>query len=118
VKENQRRIAVSRRLRREATDAERILWARLRSGQLHNIKFRRQQCVGPYIVDFISYEKRFVLEIDGGQHNTEQARKKDEARTAWLKQRGYQMLRVWNNDVLRNTDGVLEKIVEALQQVR
>jgi len=76
--------------------------------------FRRQQPIGPYIVDFASFERKLIVEIDGGQHNEKEAREKDEERTAWLEQRGYRVLRFWNNDVLMNTAGVLERIRKAL----
>jgi very-short-patch-repair endonuclease len=78
-------------------------------------KFRRQQPIGPYIVDFINFENKLVIEIDGGQHGQDNMRKKDEDRTMWLKGRGYQVLRFWDNEVLQNIDGVLEKILAALK---
>ena len=76
--------------------------------------FRRQQPIGPYIVDFASFERKIIIEIDGGQHNDKEAREKDEERTAWLKEWGYRVLRFWNNDVLMNTEGVMEEIRKAL----
>ena len=106
---------IARKLRRDQTDAERTLWIRLRNKQLGGVKFRRQQPVGPYIVDFIDFDNRLVVEIDGGQHNEEEMRKKDENRTMWLRERGYQVLRFWDNEVLCNVDGVLEKILAALK---
>ena len=77
-------------------------------------KFRRQQPVGPYIVDFINFDSSLIIEIDGGQHNDE-VRKKDEDRMMWLQNRGYRVIRFWNNEVLQNIDGVLEKILAALK---
>ena len=79
------------------------------------MKFRRQQPLGRYIVDFVNFERKIVVELDGGQHNERQARGRDKQRAAWLKERGYQVLRFWNNEVLVNMEGVLEKIEEALQ---
>ena len=79
------------------------------------MKFRRQESLGPYIVDFVSFESKIVVEIDGGQHNEKETRASDEERTAWLKQRGYRVLRYWNNDVLVNMDGVLSNIQEFLR---
>jgi very-short-patch-repair endonuclease len=118
-----RRINLSRTLRQRQTHAERFLWAKLRNRQLKGVKFRRQQPLGPYIVDFISFEKKIIVEVDGGQHNTPspypspvegEGKTRDRERDAWLKERGYLVLRFWNNDLLANMDGVLEKIVENL----
>lgn len=114
MKESRRRIAFARKLRQSHTDAERALWAKLRNKQLEGVKFRRQQPVGGYIVDFVSFERKIIVEIDGGQHNEEEMSKRDEERTTWLRDRGYQVLRFWNNEVLVNTQGVLEKIREVL----
>ena len=111
--ERQKQTGLARDLRRQQTDAERVLWARLRSRQLGGVKFRRQQPLGPYVVDFASLEKRIVVEVDGSQHGDEEGGRRDEKRTAWLQDRGYQVLRFWNNDVLLNTDAVLECIMEA-----
>ena len=108
-------IAFARELRQEQPDAERALWVRLKNKQLEGTKFRRQQPIGPYIVDFASLETKLVIEIDGGQHNEKELRERDEERTTWLKERGYQVLRFWNNEVLMNMEGVLERIREALE---
>ena len=107
-------IAFARELRQKQTDAERALWLRLRNKQLEGVKFRRQQPIGPYIVDFVSFERKLVIEIDGGQHNEEETRERDEERTTWLKERGYQEFRFWHNEVLMNMEGILERIREAL----
>ena len=74
-------------------------------------KFRRQAMMGSFIVDFICFEKKLIIEVDGGQHADNEA---DAIRDQWLTERGYRVLRFWNNDVLSNRDGVLEKIVEHL----
>ena len=101
-------VETARRLRREMTGPERKLWSRLRNNQLHGLKFRRQVPLGPYVVDFLCQEAKLVVEIDGFQHaSTIDA---DEQRTAWLAENGYRVLRFWNNDVLQELDGVLEKI--------
>jgi len=115
MKKSRVRKNIARRLRRDQTDAERTLWSRLRSKQFGGAKFCRQQPIGPYIVDFINFDIRLVVEIDGGQHSEEEMRKKDEDRTMWLRERGYQILRFWDNEVLQNVDGVLEKILAALK---
>lgn len=112
----QEQVSFARELRRNQTDAEKALWIKLRNKQLEGVKFRRQQPIGPYIVDFVSFERRLVIEIDGGQHNEEEIRERDEERTTWLKGRGYQVLRFWNNEVLISMDSVLEMIREALRR--
>jgi very-short-patch-repair endonuclease len=75
-------------------------------------KFKRQQPIGPCIVDFVCFEAKVVLELDGGQHADAEA--EDRARDTWLRAQGFRVLRLWNNDVLQNLDGVLERIVENL----
>ena len=109
------RISIARELRQRQTQAERVLWGRLRNRQLEGVKFRRQQPIGHYVVDFASFEKRVIVEIDGGQHNERGISEKDESRAGWLKGEGYRVLRFWNNEVLNNVDGALEVIREALR---
>ena len=94
------------------TDAETLLWRRLRGAQIERHRFRRQVPVGPYIVDFACLKARLVVEVDGGQHagTVEQ----DERRTGWLVAQGFRVLRFWNTDVLQETDGVLESIRAAI----
>jgi very-short-patch-repair endonuclease len=75
-------------LRRASTETEKLLWQKLRARQLGGAKFRRQTPIGPYIVDFASFEHRLVVEIDSSQHNTSQGRQHDLKRTAWLEARG------------------------------
>ena len=103
----------ARQLRKNLTDAERLLWRKLRLWQLDGFKFRRQQPLGGYIVDFACLEKRLVIEIDGGQHA--QQANYDTERDAWLREQRFVVLRFWNNDVLKNIDGVLEVIAKNLQ---
>ncbi|MBK5100741.1 MAG: endonuclease domain-containing protein [Desulfobacteraceae bacterium] len=103
---------LARTLRRRATDAEKLLWQRLRNRQLEGFKFRRQQTIGRYIVDFVNFEKRLVVELDGGQHAIE--KDKDEKRDAWLKGEGYAVLRFWDNKVFENLEGILEVIRRSL----
>ena len=98
----------ARELRRKQTDAESILWRRLRNRQLLGLKFRRQRPVGSYIADFACLEAGLVIELDGGQH-VEQA-DYDAARARALKQAGFRTLRFWNHEVLNETDAVMEKI--------
>jgi len=109
------KTSLARELRQRQTETEKTLWARLRNRQLEGVKFRRQQPIGHYVVDFASCENRIIVEIDGGQHNERGITEKDEERTVWLKGEGYHILRFWNNEVLKNVDGVLEVIREALR---
>jgi very-short-patch-repair endonuclease len=101
----------ARRLRRDSTDAERLLWRKLRE-VFPTAKFRRQSPVGPYVADFLSFRHGLIIEVDGGQHATRQDRA--ERRTAFLEAEGHRVLRFWNNDVLQNSDGVLQVIAMAL----
>jgi very-short-patch-repair endonuclease len=106
-------LARSRQMRSEATDAERKLWQNLRRGNL-GVKFKRQYTARGYIVDFCCPQRRLVIELDGGQHaeNVEY----DQRRSSILGKDGFTVLRFWNTDVLENIDGVLESIIQALQQ--
>jgi very-short-patch-repair endonuclease len=103
----------ARALRKNPTDVERLLWRHLRMWQLDGYKFRRQQPIRNYIVDFVCLEKRLIIELDGGQH-VEQL-KYDTERDAWLRAQGFSVLRFWNNEVLQNSDGVKQVIFKALQ---
>jgi very-short-patch-repair endonuclease len=96
------------------TDAEKVLWRHLRLRQIDGHKFRRQHPVGNYIVDFICLEKRLIIEVDGGQHAEDMSY--DLERSSWLETRGYMMLRFWNNQVLNETQAVVEAIMRALDQ--
>ena len=82
MRESRRQIALARKLRQSQTDAEKALWAKLKARQLEGIKFRRQQPLGPYIIDFISFERKIIVEVDGGHHNERKARERDKERTA------------------------------------
>jgi very-short-patch-repair endonuclease len=93
-------------LRVSMTDAERKLWRALRARGA-GVKFRRQAPLGPYVVDFVSFESRIIIEVDGGQHADSEA---DRMRDRYFESRGYRVLRFWNNDVLSNLDGVLTVI--------
>ncbi|MBA1233646.1 endonuclease domain-containing protein [Stutzerimonas nitrititolerans] len=101
----------ARQLRRNMTDAERMLWQHLRAHRLGGQKFRRQQLLGPYVLDFVHFGARLIIEADGGQHSESQH---DALRDAWLKGQGFRVLRFWNNDILLNTEGVLAVIFEAV----
>ena len=103
----------ARNLRREMTDAEQLLWRHLRRRQIKGQKFRRQHPLGRYIVDFACLEARLIVEVNGGQHADREGQ--DAARTAWLEQKGYRVLRFWNNDVLGNLEAVLQVIWSEVQ---
>jgi very-short-patch-repair endonuclease len=102
----------ARTMRAKPTDAEHRLWQHLRAGRLPNFKFRRQQPLGNFIVDFVCLEARLIVELDGGQHNGSAT---DVARDAWLTSQGLVVLRFWNNEVFENLEGVLERILVQLQ---
>jgi len=98
----------ARSLRKRLTDAERLLWSRLRNHQLAGYKFRRQQVMSVYIVDFVCLEPKLIIELDGGQHATQI--EYDAKRSSYLNSLGFKVLRFWNNDVLSNLESVLESI--------
>jgi very-short-patch-repair endonuclease len=104
-------IENARKLRKSMTDAERAMWRLLRDRRLSGWRFRRQEPIDRYVVDFICFEARLVLEIDGGQHFESEA---DKRRDAYLQAQGLRVLRFWNNDVLSNREGVQRIILEAL----
>jgi very-short-patch-repair endonuclease len=99
---------LARTLRKQQTNAEKLLWSRLRSRQLEGCKFRRQQPIGPYIADFLSLEPKLIIELDGGQHAEQQ--EQDNQRTRYLQALGYRVLRFWNHEVLNDLEAVLEAI--------
>ena len=107
-------IHIVRRLRREQTEAEKFLWRRLRNKQVEGAKFRRQQPIGPYIVDFVCLEKKVIIEVDGGHHNEAEVSVNDDDRAKWLSSEGYRVLRFWNNEVLNDTGSVTERIREVV----
>ena len=96
-----------RELRRNQTDAERALWAKIRNKQFLEMKFFRQFSFGPYILDFYCPEIKLAVELDGGQHNQPEGREYDAARTNYLNAQGVEVVRFWNNEVLAEMDGVL-----------
>ena len=102
----------ARRLRRNQTEAERRLWEQLRANQLCGFKFRRQYPIGVFIVDFCCFQRRLVVELDGGQHAT--LTEADQRRSTILLSRGYRVLRFWDNEVFKDINAVIERIAEAL----
>ena len=105
--------ANARELRSNPTDAERTLWKHLRLRQSNGHRFRRQAPIGPYIVDFVCFEKRLIVEVDGGHHSEQRAY--DSQRTSWLESQGFRVLRFWNNQVLKEATAVVDVIAEALE---
>lgn len=101
----------ARSLRRTATEAEKLLWHGLRDRRLGGFKFRRQQTIERYVVDFLCHDRRLIVEVDGGQHNVQA----DAPRTAFLEAQGYRVLRFWNPEVLTNLTSVLETILGAAE---
>lgn len=103
-----KQLEFARNLRHEQTDCENLLWSRLRAHRLFGLKFRRQQPVGRYVVDFLCPERKLIVELDGGQHMDQAGH--DAERDAWLIREGYVVLRYWNNEVMSNLEGVLEDV--------
>ncbi|MFA7241675.1 MAG: DUF559 domain-containing protein [Sulfuricellaceae bacterium] len=106
-------LTFARNLRIRQTDAESLLWGLLRNRRLLGLKFRRQHPFPPYILDFYCCEVNFAVELDGGQHAEQQHY--DQQRTDYLERRGIKVLRFWNNEVLQQTESMLEKIYLTLE---
>lgn len=104
---------IARKLRRDMTDAERLLWSRLRGGQLDGRKFVTQFPIGDAVADFACRSAKLVVELDGGQHSVAA----DAERTRLIEAHGYKIIRFWNSDVMTNLDGVLETIFEHIRIV-
>ena len=117
LKYPERNIKLARKLRREMTDAERKLWSEIRRKQI-GARFRRQVAFGPYILDFFSIDAKLVIELDGGQHYTEEGRRKDRIRDTYLKEQGLTVLRFSDNDVLTNIDGVGQVIWSRVNRIK
>ena len=102
-------------LRSHQTEAEQRLWYHLRAHRFMGLKFKRQKPIGRYILDFICIEHHLVIELDGGQHIDQV--EYDQARTLWLESQGFIVLRFWNNEVMHDLDGVLERIRQTIVEV-
>ena len=107
-----KRLGYAKQMRSAPTPWEHELWQELRAKRLTGIKFKRQQLIGPYIVDFVALSKKFIIELDGGQHDSQL--KYDAQRDNFLKSNGFTVLRVWNSEWTENRVGVLEQIWLAL----
>ena len=108
------KISRARQMRKQSTDAERLLWSKLRDRRMMNCKFRRQYPMGRYIVDFVCRKHNLIIEIDGGHHADQQDY--DAVRSEWLRSQGFNVLRYWDTDVLTRLESVLELIGEALEK--
>jgi len=102
----------ARALRKDPTNTEARLWKYLKNRGMEGFKFRRQQTIGRYIVDFVNLEKKLIVEVDGGQHAD--SIEYDSTRDEWLRGEGYRVLRFWDNEVFGNLEGVLRTIRDAL----
>jgi very-short-patch-repair endonuclease len=102
----------ARKLRKNMTDAERALWLRIRRRQIVGYKFRRQQPLGKYILDFVCLESKLIVELDGGQHAVQE--EYDSRRSQWLTEQGFRVLRFWNHQVFKESDAVVQAIYNAL----
>jgi len=98
---------LAKELRKNQTKAEKLLWSQLRKEQVEGVKFRRQQPIGQYVVDFVTFELDLIIEVDGGQHLDNE---RDERRDKWLEGEGFTVIRFWNNQVLNDTEAVLREI--------
>ena len=105
---------IARNLRKNATIQERRLWNLLKNRQFHNLKFKRQQPIGDYIVDFICKVAKIIIEIDGGQHNEPENIEYDKTRTEYLNTLGYKVIRFWNNEIYENIEGVVLRLKEEI----
>ena len=111
---NRKHLERSRALRTNMTEAEKELWAALRMDQLKQYRFYRQKPIGDYIADFYSPKARLVIEVDGGQHFTEEGAGNDHVRDEYMASLGLRILRFTNNEVMENIDGVVWRVYEAL----
>ncbi|NUM46553.1 MAG: endonuclease domain-containing protein, partial [Anaerolineales bacterium] len=105
-----------RELRKNATDAENLLWEFLRGRRLHEAKFRRQHPIDGYILDFYCHDAKLAIELDGGGHADPKQRQHDQARTRHLEAKGIKVLRFWNHEMLRKTREVMEEIWHQLDE--
>ena len=100
----------SQELRKNMTDAERLLWSKLRRKQLRDCQFYRQRIIGSYIVDFYCPKAKLIIEVDGSQHYDKEGKKKDKAREDYLNKLGMKILRILDTEVFKNLEGVIERI--------
>ncbi len=101
-------------MRSNQTPHEHILWEVLRAKRLNGLKFKRQVPIGNYIADFVCQDKMIIIELDGSQHNTDEKRFYDNARTKYFNACGYRVLRFWNSDIDSNINEVCEIIINSI----
>ena len=111
-------LTFAKSMRHTATDVEHLMWQILRAKRFMNLKFRRQHVIAPYIVDFYCHEIGLVIELDGGQHGTDDAVEYDAERTKFLEALGLMVVRYWNHDVLSQTDVVLEVLWNVCSELK
>ena len=104
----------ARDLRKNMTDAERFVWRRIRFCQIGGFRFRRQAPIGRFIADFVCFESKLVLELDGGQHATQV--EADTIRTQWLEAQGFRVFRVWNNEVFEDWEAMADTLLQILTE--
>ncbi len=107
---NKRLKQFSRNLRKNMTEAEKLLWSKIRRKQLKGLQFYRQKIIGNYIVDFYCPESKLIIEVDGGQHYGTEGKNKDHIRDDYMKKTGISVLRFSDRDVLKQIDSVIEEI--------
>ena len=113
---NPHNLKNAKEMRSNMTPAETKMWRILRGKRFQDLKFKRQVLIGNYIVDFLCENKKIIIEIDGGQHNKELNIQSDKNRTRYLENNGYKVLRFWNDDVMKNIDGVMEVIFREVKE--
>ncbi|EKE22502.1 MAG: hypothetical protein ACD_6C00804G0001 [uncultured bacterium] len=111
-------LEFAKSMRHTATNAEHLMWQLLRAKRFMNLKFRRQHVIAPYIVDFYCHEIGLVIELDGGQHGTDDAIEYDAERTKFLEALDLMVVRYWNRDVVGKTDVVLEDLLQVCSQLK
>lgn len=107
----------ARRLRHEATPYERLLWSKLKNGQMEGLRFRRQHPVGPYILDFYCPELKLCVELDGHSHGLDGAEARDARRTDYLEARGITVVRFWNDDVKSDLLSVVDSVLRECRAI-
>ena len=113
---SQKKLQFAKNLRHNQTDAEGLRWDYIRSKQLGGFRFKRQQIIGKYIVDFVCFEKKLIIELDGSQHGEIDIIKSDKIRDDFLKYRGFKILRFWNEEIFKNCSEVLDFIYYQLRR--
>lgn len=115
---SERTLQRARRLRRDMSDEERILWMLLRDRRFAGFKFRRQAPLGDYVVDFVCFERKLVIELDGSQHAEPEQAAFDARRALALESAGFRVVRIWTSDLFREREGTMETILNALHYKR